>query len=488
VIEAAVVVLAVAAAHGNAFAGGLQFDDWNVVAGDPRVQSLGAWWASMPGIRPLLKLSWALNHASGLGLAGLHAVNLAIHAANALLALALLRRLEVRSAPPGSPPTRAPLVAALVFALHPAQTEAVTYVSGRSASLAATFVLASALAHVAGRDGWRPRLARALSPALLACALGVKELAAALPAVLVAVELADPVRRRPACDGEGGAEVAAARGLRAGLRAGLGAALRATAAHWVVVAAALALFAASPTYGRLAGASLPLRGPWPNLLAHLHGLAWLAGQALRPDLLDADPVLPAPAGLDAVAAATAAVLAAALALGAALLRRRPAAALALLWTVLWLPFAGLVLPRRELANDRQLYLSLLGAGWLLGQGLVALRSMAPRAAPAAWRGAVALLAAAVLLLLGAGTRQRNRVYADEVAFWEAALARSPDNGRALNNLGFALAARCRVREAEAALARAADLAPDDFVARVNLRLLREGEPLGPREPRCPRPP
>jgi hypothetical protein len=468
VAEAALVVAAVAAAYANAFAGTFQFDDWNVIAADPRVASLGAWWASMPGIRPLLKLSYAANHASGLGVPGFHAVNVAVHAASALLALALLRRLEARAdvlrpAPPGAPPGRAPLVAALLFALHPAQTEAVTYLSGRSASLAGALVLASALVHVAGRDGWRPRLARVLSPALLACALGVKELALALPLVLVAVEAADV--RRPAS---------------------LRAALRATAGHWLVALGALALFAGSRTYGRLVEASLALRGARANVLTHLHGLAWLGGQALRPDLLDADPVIPAVARLDATAAVTALVLGAALVAGLVLLRRRPAVGLGLLWIVLWLPPAGLLVPRPEPANDRQLYLALLGAGWLAGSTLVALAgTLAPRPARAGRRAAAAVLVAAAALLLGTTTSLRNRVYADEVVFWEAALARSPGNPRALNNLGFALAARCRLAEAEAAFTRATAEAPGDYVPRVNLRLLREGEPLGPDQPRCP---
>ena len=462
--EGVLVLAAVAAAYANAFAGAFQFDDWNVVVRDPRVQSIGAWWASMPGIRPLLKLSYAANHASGLGLAGFHAANLAVHAANALLAFALLRCLEARAAPAGSPPGRAPLVAALLFALHPAQTEAVTYVSGRSASLAATFLLASALVHVAGRDGWRPGLARVLSPALLACALGVKEVAVALPAVLVAVELADV--RRPAS---------------------LRAALKATATHWLVCAVALSLFARSRTYGQLLDASLALRGPWANLVAHLQGLAWLAGQALWPDRLDADPGI-AVAGLDAAALGTAGAVVAALVAGVALLRRRPAVALALLWTALWLPLAGLAVPRPEAANDRQLYLSLLGAGWLVGRALVAAAGpLAPPTRRTAWRDATMLLGAALLALLGAATSLRNRVYADEVTFWEAVLARSPSSARALNNLAVALAARCRLEEAEAALVRAAAAAPGDYAPLVNLRLLREGEPLGEGEPRCPRP-
>ena len=46
------VVAAVAAAYANALGASFQFDDWNVVVRDARVQSLAAWWHSMPGIRP----------------------------------------------------------------------------------------------------------------------------------------------------------------------------------------------------------------------------------------------------------------------------------------------------------------------------------------------------------------------------------------------------------------------------------------------------
>jgi Flp pilus assembly protein TadD len=76
------------------------------------------------------------------------------------------------------------------------------------------------------------------------------------------------------------------------------------------------------------------------------------------------------------------------------------------------------------------------------------------------------------------------VYADEVRFWEAVLARSPRNARAHNNLAVALAERCRAAEAEAALRRALELERGYARAAVNLSLLREGQPLGPGGRRC----
>jgi Flp pilus assembly protein TadD len=63
--------------------------------------------------------------------------------------------------------------------------------------------------------------------------------------------------------------------------------------------------------------------------------------------------------------------------------------------------------------------------------------------------------------------------------------KAPHGARAHGNLGFSLAARCRIPEAEAALLRALELDPGYVRAAVNLRLLREGAPLSPGEPRCP---
>lgn len=132
------------------------------------------------------------------------------------------------------------------------------------------------------------------------------------------------------------------------------------------------------------------------------------------------------------------------------------------------------MPRPEPANDRQLYLALLGPAWLAG------RALAPWAAGGLRRAAVA----ALVLALAAATSARNLVYADEVRFWEAVLARSPANARAHNNLAVALAGRCRVPEAEAALRRALELERGYARAAVNLSLLHEGEPLGPDGQRC----
>ena len=91
-------VAAVAAAYANAVGAGFQFDDWNVIVDEPRVQSLAAWWASMPAIRPLVKLSYVCSNSLGFGPAGFHLPNIAIHAINSALAFLLPTRPSQRPA------------------------------------------------------------------------------------------------------------------------------------------------------------------------------------------------------------------------------------------------------------------------------------------------------------------------------------------------------------------------------------------------------
>ena len=154
-ICAAIVAAAAVLAYLNSFQGAFQLDDYKVLLSDPAVRSWGGWWSDLGrGIRPLLKLSYALNWSTGLGLFGFHLVNLLIHLGVSILVLLLARTLTGPSSRMGC----VALFAALLFALHPIQTEAVTYLAGRSASLVAFFYLASLAAYIHGRLEGRPLL------------------------------------------------------------------------------------------------------------------------------------------------------------------------------------------------------------------------------------------------------------------------------------------------------------------------------------------
>ena len=463
----ALLCVAVLAAYANALGASFQFDDWAVIVDEPRVASLSAFWASMPGIRPLLKLSYALGNEAGFGAVGFHAVNVAIHLGAALLVFALLRRLLRTDAAPGAAwrEELGPLAGALVFALHPAQTEAVTYVSGRSTSLAALFALASAFCWLRARAGEGGRAAPILSPLFFALALATKEYVVVLPLALLLLDRVDlAVRARP--------------------RRRLGA-LRALAPHLALLAGALVLAALGDTYRRFAATSLALRGPLDNLAAQLGGLGHLARNIVFWRGLNADPALPTP-GWSWGRIAAALLLAAFVALALLALKKRPRSAFAPLWFLLWLAPTNSFLARLDVVNDRQLYLPLFAVAYLVGlatqralaragsPATIGVGVAAPRVLRAAAPRVLLAAAAALIVALGWGVHQRNLVYADEVVFWRDVAAKSPANGRAVNNLGYALALAGRAAEAEAAFRAALALDPNDVAAAVNLRLLREG--------------
>ena len=418
--EAALLLAAAALAYANSFAGAYQFDDFTVIADEPAVQSLAAWWDSMPGMRPLLKLSWALNHASGLGLAGMHASNLAVHAACALGCWSLLRLWLPQAGFDPARSGRAAWFAAMVFALHPAQTEAVTYLSGRSMALMALFSLATlALGLRAARPSdWRwPASALCFAAALL-----VRETAwAALPALaLLALARGEPVRQL---------------------------AWRVAPLAAILLVAA-AIFWTMPVYRALALGTLARHDAGALVATQVEAVFYLLTRPLLLLELNIDPDLRPQAGIDGSGALRAVALAAIAAVAAWQWRPRPWLAAALLWPFVMLAPGYSLFARADVANDRHLYLALLGPSVIAGAAIASL----PRRVSAA---ATVFLCA----LLGLVTVGRNEDYRSESALWRATAACSPDKARVWNNLGFALMNDGDLDGARAALSRALALEP-----------------------------
>ena len=426
-----------------------QFDDFSVIVANSRVQSFSAWLQSMPGIRPLLKLSYVLNHSWHAGPAGFRLTNVAIHAANACLVGALLWRRVCHDGLSRGEAAVATALATLVFAFHPVQTEAVTYISGRSVSLAALCSLVSLACWLRSREaGGRRRALIWRSAALLAfaAALSVRETALVLPLAVLLWNATEPGTTRPR--------------RTTGL-----------APLFALALLALVIVLAWPPYRHLIDTSLAIRTMGVNLMTQAHALAYLTLQLLRPWNMNADPALPATTHLDAITALLILLWSGIAVAGFVLRRKQPSVTFALLWFLLWLAPTNSLLARYDVANDRQLYLALIGPAWLLGYGLAVGGRRLSRTARA---GAILLLAA-LATWLATATVQRNRVYADEITFWEDVVRRTPANARAANNLGMAYACASRDDDAALQFARAARLQPDDYRAGVNLWLLRSGD-------------
>jgi len=127
----------VALLYGHTLDAPWYLDDFNHIVHSRRVQNLSYWWNHPLHPRSPAYFSFALNYYfHQLSLPGYHLVNIAIHALNAGLVYLLSKRIFPHE-------RRLAVLVALLFAVHPLQVQAVTYVVQRMASLAALFALLS---------------------------------------------------------------------------------------------------------------------------------------------------------------------------------------------------------------------------------------------------------------------------------------------------------------------------------------------------------
>lgn len=402
-IAAPVLLLAVVLAYAGALQGPFQFDDWWSIVGNADVHDLHSWWTSLPGIRPLLKLANTLNWLASPTPMAFHAVNIAVHAANVLLLWTLLRQWTPRLAPTSARPGFIAFATVLLFALHPAATEAVVYASGRSISLSMLFSLAALLAwsRAVGADAshmhaWSGAL-------LLAAALAVRETALVTPVAWLLLARCGglPWQRalaplRPLC---------------------------------LVALLAVLAFALTPGYHSFFGWSLQTRDASSQLLGQLEAHAYLLTGPLPGLALSIDPDVRVPPAFALRHALLLAGVIAAVIVAWRMRDRHPWFPFALGWYLLQLAPANSFLPRFDLVNDRHLYAALPGPLFALAWWLESLR---PRALGAVF---------AVALVLAAGARTVDRIgdYRSERALWEETVAESPAKARPWTNLGIARA-------------------------------------------------
>ncbi len=436
-VRIVLLLLSALAAYGNSFNAAFQFDDYNVIVDNANVHSLAAWWRHVVGIRPLLKLSYTLNWISGLGVSGYHLVNFALHCVNAVLVYWLLKRFPaVDSRRAGE----TAFGAALLFALLPVQTEAVTYVSGRSVSLMTMFYLSAVLAYARGRARQDGRLSQVLSPLLFIAALLVKEVAVTLPLALLLWE----------------------RGHGTAVRL----AFRRTLPHWLVLGLAGLLLLALRDYAALFAYSFSLRSSGENLLSQIHAVAYLLTRLFALWGHDIDPDLPSFGHWTPRLLAEALALAGLLILGLRQLRPRPWLGFGILWLLLHLLPTNSLVPRLDLANERQLYLGSIGACFVAANIVSAIA-----ASRAAWRVGLNGALAVWLMALIAATLVRNQDYRSEIALWQDTAAHSPAKPRPWNNLGYAYALAGADERARQAYRMALSLQPDYVLAQKNLAAL-----------------
>lgn len=416
-------VVATLLVYANSLGGEFVFDDIKQIAGNSDLRSWGNVFRAFtndvwsfqrasfttdippPYYRPLFTIYLTVGYQFfGLWEPGWHLMNLAVHTGATVAVYFLLRRLSGDVMVAG--------VAALIFAVHPAHVESVTWISGIPDPLAALFYVPSLLWYVRYREEKHPRWLAA-SVAAYALSTLCKETALVLPAVIFVWEMT----------------------RESGL--GLGEKLRRTLPSLVPYALAgigyLALrfsVLGAISWRHPMMASVPDSRIWMtapyvlvtyfrHLLAPFY-LSIIYGTPFVQSAADMEFVLPVLLLLGLLAALW-------------VYRRRVGAevwvALALLLAPL-LPVLNLkVFHQDYIIQDRYLYLPSIGFCYLVA---LLIRRLARRGA----RLSLAVTAA-VLVVFGASTILQNRVWHDSLAIWRRGAEYAPQLWSVHYNLGLA---------------------------------------------------
>ena len=413
--------------YGNSLHGGFHYDDVHSVLANPHIRQLDGIPGYFAGLssfssdpqkgmyRPLLLVTYAFDYYwSGYSTQVFHSTNLLLHLACSLLVWSILLKSGFSA--------RTALISSLLFALHPLATEPVNYISSRSESLAAVFLL--------GAFRFRMQQTTRSEWFALACfALGL--LSKSIVMVFLGISLLHGICAKSAS---------------------LVGQLRRDARFWGVAAAYVILI------WNIGFLSSPLNQPVRALDVQL----WTQAKAL---VKYAD-ILAMPVGLnvehqffESHVPWEGAVAASLLFLGSfAVVVGRHSSRQILFW-VGWIPIClapTLVVPLNVLVNEHRLYLPMVAVAVLFAHLLDQIRAPAK---PLCYL----LLPAFSLLAF-----QRNNVWADDVSLWTAAARNSPLMPRAHVELGNALRLEGKREGARQSYRRALELDAAHRAARTNL--------------------
>ncbi len=440
------IAVALGAAYYNSFSGPFIFDDIESITGNPSIRHFSTAWLPLQqagGLtaagRPLVNLSLALNYAiSGEAVWSYHGFNLLVHFLSAGLLFGILRRtLELPRLREQFGAVARPMAAAIavLWAVHPLQTESVTYVIQRAESLMGLFYLLTLYAFIRSVGSGRVRWWQGVSITACLAGMATKEVMASAPLIVLLYD-------RTFVSGT----------LKESLRrhwryfVGLG-------SGWLVL---LGLILASGWRGGTAGFNADMSwwhyaltqcwaivhylqlSVWPHPLVFDYGM-WLVARA-------SDVSFPALIVI---------ILAAATCWG--VWRRAAWGFLGVFFFAVLAPSSSFIPVATQTVAEHRMYLPLASIVVLFVTGgylLAGRKSL--------------LLWPVVALLFGALTSRRNEDYRSHVAIWADTVAKRPENAFAHYNLAQALQMQQRYLEAVPEYEAAIRLIPDFIEAHTNL--------------------
>jgi protein O-mannosyl-transferase len=448
ILSGSIIVLAALAAYHNSFTVPFLFDDVRWITENPTIRHLWPIWdvllpsRSLVNGRPVVNFSLAVNYAlGGFDVWGYHALNLAVHILAGLTLLGVVRRTLLQPALRerfGAAANKLALAVAIIWTVHPLQTESVTYVIQRAESIMGLFYLLTLYCFIRGATSPKPRPWYGLC--IGACTLGMasKEVMASAPLLVLLYDRAfvsgsfrEALRRRWQ--------------LYLGL-----------SATWILLGFLIisaGTFAATSVMGQQAGVVTR----WVYLLTEPGAILHYLRLAVWPYPLCFDyygwPV--ACAGWSILPT----TLVVAVLLGATTWACKTNSAWGVLgaWFFLILAPSSSIIPLDSPVYEHRMYLSLAA---VIVIEVMAIHALIGRRAVA--------MAMVLAVALGVITWRRNQDYRSDIAIWQDAALKCPNNSRAHNNLGAALVQANRLTEGLAHLEQALSITPGYAAAHSNL--------------------
>ncbi len=458
----AIIILVGIISYSNTFHSDFQFDDNIFIIDNFAIRDLG----NIKGIGELLSqpsrfvafYSFALNyHFHQLDVFGYHVTNFVIHLITAMLVWwfvgmlvglcnrkhtpGVCMRLNTKYTPPGCVyGSTIALFTALIFVAHPVQTQAVTYIAQRFASLATLFYLLSVCLYIKGRIV-ETRLISSVYflGAAVSAILGMftKEIVITLPLTVLLIE----------CMFLGGVRKIKEPRLIAALL-------------FVLIIPALFSFNISdmlfaPKISESHAGDVITFGTYVMtqfrvLMTFVKLSFFPIGQNVEYDFALSQHFFEIPTLLSFLA------LGAMLGIAFKIRARYTLITFGIFW--FFLTLLPNFIPRRNIIFEHKLYLPMIGFSLMLSMGIFRLMKNVKK-------GAVVL--SIIVCVLAYLTFQRNKVWTNEVTLWEDVVQKSPHKLRPQINLGRAYFEQGQYDKAMVYLDKAVSMEPDDANAYNN---------------------
>jgi Tfp pilus assembly protein PilF len=444
--------------YGQTFGFGFVFDDHLFIVTNQAIKDfhkLTEIWSGFPLTRMVGMYSFAANYALGqLHPSGYHIFNFCVHLVATALVWAtagvLFRIYPPSGLTPGSR-REFPFVIALLFLVHPCQTQAVTYISQRFESLAALFYLAAIYSYLRARTetrGYRQILFVTLTVVSIVLGILSKETAFTIPVMILITE---------------GMIIRSERFFlwlrwpRIGLILAAGIVF---AGIWIKLGLSKINILWTPVVSESHDGDVI--SPWNYLLTQMRVLLTFVRLLIFPVNQNLDYDFPMSSGFfhPPLTFFGAGLMAAMITLAAKLRRRFPLIAFGLAWMLV--TFSMNLVPRPNLIFEHKLYL--ISFGFLL----------AAITALVEWirsEKTLVVVLPVIIVMLCVTSVGRNHIWRNEQLLWEDTIKKSPGKARVHANLSRIYSSLNRNDEALALMNKAVALKPGESVFYLNRGIL-----------------